>query len=158
MKPQNFEESLVWYWIISTYVFYFIGILYPVNFILAWILFFYLCKRLWKQTPHTSIAKRIKVYWIHWVWIVSILVIAIATIVGCINYDVGTNQTLRSLINWFTDWALLALFPLSGCLNIRPQLIYRVVCILCLQSLIFIPLFYLGWILQFPATLYYYTI
>ncbi|WP_334928162.1 O-antigen ligase family protein [Nostoc sp.] len=154
MKPQNFEESLVWYWIISTYVFYFIGILYPVNFVLAWILFFYLCKRLWNQTTHTSTDKIIKVYWIHWVWIVSILVIAIATLIGCINYEVGTNQTLRSLINWFTDWALLALFPLSGCLNIRPQVIYRAVCILCLQSLILIPFFYLAWILHLPAHLY----
>jgi hypothetical protein len=154
MKPENFEERLIWYSIISTYVFYVAGILYPVNFVLGWILFFYLCKRLWNQTKHTPIEKRINVSWILWLWLVCILVIALATIVGCIDSNVGTNQTFRSLINWATDWALLALFPLSSCLNIRPQLIYRAVCILCLQSLILIPIFYLAWILHLPAHLY----
>lgn len=154
MKPQNFEERLIWYSIIGTYGFYFLAIIYPVNFVLGWILFFYLCKRLWNQTKHTPIEKRINVSWILWLWLVCILVIAIATVVGCIDNNVGTNQTIRSLINWVTDWALLALFPLSACLNIRPQLIYRAVCILCLQSLIFIPLFYLAWILKLPPHLY----
>jgi hypothetical protein len=42
------------------------------------------------------------------------------------------------------------LFPLIGCLNIRPQLIYRAACILCLQSLILIPVCYLAYILHLP--------
>ncbi|GAB1542107.1 hypothetical protein NUACC21_47810 [Scytonema sp. NUACC21] len=154
MKPQNFEERLVWSSIIGTYGFYFLALIYPVNFILGWVLFLYLCKRLWNQTKHTPIEKRINVSWILWLWLVGIIIIAIATVVGCIDSDVGTNQTLRSLINWGTDWALLALFPLSGCLNIRPQLIYRAVCILCLQSLILIPIFYLTWILKLPEVLF----
>lgn len=154
MKPQNFEERLIWYSIIGTYVFYFLGLIYLVNFLLGWILFLYLCKQLWNQTKHTPNEKRINVSWIHWLWLVCILVIALATIIGCIDSNVGTNQTLRALINWFTDWALLALFPLIGCLNIRPKLIYRAVCILCLQSLVLIPIFYLTWILHLPEQLY----
>jgi hypothetical protein len=154
MKPQNFEERLIWYSLITTYVFYFLGILYPVNFILGWVLFLYLCKRLWSQSQNTPIATRINIPWILWLWLISILVIAIATLIGCIDSEVGTNQTIRALISWTTNWALLALFPLSGCLNIRPQLIYRAVCILCLQSLILIPFFYLTWILRLPEQLY----
>lgn len=154
MKPQNFEESLTWYSIIGTYVFYFLGVIYPVNFVLGWILFFYLCQRLWEQTKQIENEKPIVIPWIIWLWLVCILVILLATIVGCINFDVGRNETFRSLINWATDWALLAIFPLSGCLNIRPQLICRAVCILCLQSLILIPFFYLAGILKLPSLLY----
>ncbi|MBW4452190.1 MAG: O-antigen ligase family protein [Nostoc indistinguendum CM1-VF10] len=154
MKPQNFEERLIWYSLVATYGFYFLGILYPINFVLGWILFFYLCKRLWSQTQHTPIEKRINIPWILWLWVVCILVIGVVTIIGCIDYDVGNNQTIRALIGWTTNWALLALFPLSGCLNIRPQLIYRAVCILCLQSFILIPFLYLAWILKLPEQLY----
>jgi hypothetical protein len=154
MKPQNFEERLIWYSIIGTYGFYFTSLLYFVGFTLGWILFFYLCKRLWNQTKHTPLEKRINVPWILWLWLVCMLVIAIAKFVGCINNELGTNQAIRSIISWPTDWALLALFLLIGCLNIRPQLIYRAVCILCLQSLILIPFFYLALILHLPAHLY----
>lgn len=154
MKPQNFEERLIWYSIIGTYVLYVFAILYPASSVLGWLLFFYLCKQLWNQTKHTPIEKQIHVSWIHWLWLVCMLVIALSAIIGCSNNNLGLNQTIRSLINWATDWALLALFPLIGCLNIRPQLIYRAVCILCLQSLILIPFFYLAWILHLPAHLY----
>lgn len=154
MKPENFEERLIWYFLISTYGFYFLGILYPVNVALAWILFFYLCQHLWNQTKSTPNEKVIEIHWMMLVWIVCILVIALATLVGCLDYNVGVNETVRALVNWITDWALLALFPLSGCLNIRPQVIYRAVCILCFQSLMLIPIFYLTSILHLPAQLY----
>ncbi|OUL33340.1 O-antigen ligase [Nostoc sp. T09] len=155
MKPQNFEERLIWYCIIGTYGFYFAGLFFVVNFTLGWILFFFLCKRLWNQTKHTPLEKRINVPWIHWLWLVCIIVIAIARFVGSINNDLDTNQTIRGIISWSTDWALIALFLLAGCLKIRPQLIYRSVCILCLQSLILIPFFYSALILHLPAHLYF---
>jgi hypothetical protein len=154
MKPENFEERIIWYSMICTYGIYFLGLLYPFNSTLGWLLFFYLCKRLWDQTEDTPVEKKINIPWVLWLWVISMVVMAIATVVGCTDYDLGLIVTIRALLNWTRDWALLALFPLLGCLNIRPRLIYRLVCIVCLQSLILIPIFYLAYALHLPPLLY----
>lgn len=154
MKPQNFEERIIWYSLISTYGIYFLGLMYPFNSTLAWVLFFCLCKQLWNQTADTPVEKKINIPWVVWIWLISMLVIAIATFVGTTDFNLGVNATIRALLNWTREWALLALFPLIGCLNIRPQLIYRAVCIVCLQSLILIPICYLAYALHLPHTLY----
>jgi hypothetical protein len=78
----------------------------------------------------------------------------VALIVAHIDFDLGILKIINSTINWARAWLLMALFPLVGCLNIRPQLIYRAVCIICLQSLILIPIFYLAYTLHLPSTLY----
>lgn len=154
MKPQNFEERLVWYCIISTYGLYSLGLIYPVNFLMGWVLCFYLCKQLWNQTEDIPIEKRIHIPWRVWMWVVSAVVMAIATVIGCIEYNVEMEETIKALLRWATEWALIGLFTLSGCLNIRPQLIYRAVCIVCLQSLVVIPLCYLAYALHLPSLLY----
>jgi hypothetical protein len=82
------------------------------------------------------------------------LVMEVALIVAHIDFDLGIPKIITSTINWARAWPLMALFPFIGCLNIRPQLIYRAVCIICLQSLILIPIFYIAYILHLPNTLY----
>lgn len=155
IKPQNFEERLIWYTLLSTYVIYLLGILYPVNSTIAWILFFYLCKKLWNQTEDTPLEKRIYIPWVVWIWIIGMLVMAIATVVGLTDFGYDQKAIIRGLLNWSRDWALLALFPLVGCcLNIRPKLIYRATNILCLQSLFVIPICYLAYVLNLPDLLY----
>lgn len=154
MKPQNFEERIIWYSLISTYGIYFLGALYLFNSTLAWVLFFCLCQRFWNQTPDTPVEKKINISWVVWLWVICMLVMAIATFIGITDFNLGTNATIRALLNWTRDWALLALFPLIGCLNIRSQLIYRAVCIVCLQSLILIPICYLAYALHLPDTIY----
>lgn len=154
MKPQNLEERLIWYFMLGTYGLYFLALLYPLNSLLAWILLFFLVRRIWNQSEETPIEKRINIPWALWLWVVCMLVMAIATVIGTVDYDLGIKATVRGLLNWTRDWALLALFPLIGCLNIRPQLIYRAVCIVCLQSLVFIPLCYLAYSFDLPSTLY----
>lgn len=154
MKPQNFEERLVWYSIVGTYGIYFLGILLPVNALLGWILFFYLCKRLWSQIEDTPIERQIRIPWLMWIWLVSMLVILIARIVGLDDFGYEKNDYVRGILGWLITWATLALFPLAGCLNIRPQLIYRAVCILCLQSLVLIPFSYLAYFIHLPSLIY----
>lgn len=154
MKPQNFEERLIWYLLISTYGLYIFGLLYLANSVLGWVLFFYLCKQLWDQTENTPAEKRINIPWASWVWVVAMLVMVIATVVGCLDFNVEWREIIKALLRWCTEWSLIALFILSGCLNIRPQLIYRAICIVCLQSLIFIPICYAAYILKLPSLLY----
>ena len=54
MKPQNFEESLVWYIIISTYVIYVFGLIFTVYSLLAWVLGGYAIFKLLLQTKNTT--------------------------------------------------------------------------------------------------------
>lgn len=154
MKPQNFEEGLIWYSLISTYGLYALALIYPANFILGWVLFFYLCKRYWIQTKATPADQRIDVPWLTWMWVAAMIVMAIATLAGCIDFELETVEIVKALLRWCTEWALIALFISSGCLNIRPQLIYRAVCIVCLQSLILIPICYMAYLIHLPSLLY----
>ncbi|MDZ8024539.1 MAG: O-antigen ligase family protein [Nostoc sp. DedQUE01] len=154
MKPQNLEEKVVWYCLIGTYGFYFLGACYFTISIIAWLLTLYLCKKLWNQTEYTATEDKITIPLSVWVWIISMLVIEVALVMGHVDFDLGIPKIITSSINWARNWAYLALFPLIGCLNIRPQLLYRGVCIVGLQSLIIIPIFYIAHAIHLPNVLY----
>ena len=154
MKPQNFEESLIWYVIVCTYVIYVIGILFPVYTLLAWVLFFYLCKQVWSERKKDDFNKKIKISWLMWVWGICMVLILIVTCIGFYDFKLGTTSLIRGILGWLTTSAVLGVYFFSGCLNIRPQLIYRAICILCLQSLIAIPNAYMGYQLHLPAIVY----
>ncbi|MBE9178909.1 O-antigen ligase domain-containing protein [Oculatella sp. LEGE 06141] len=143
MKPQNFEEKVVWYYLIGTYVLYFLGAQYVVAPIFAWGMLAYTGKRLWQQSDETPVEERIRVPVTVWIWIFGMALVAIALLVGHYTLDMGTTRTIKSFVNFFMrSWALLAIFPLIGCLNIRPQLLCRAICILALQTLVLIPIAY----------------
>ncbi|MGB3636863.1 MAG: O-antigen ligase family protein [Rivularia sp. (in: cyanobacteria)] len=155
IKPQNFEERVVWYSILGTYVLYALGLLYIFNYTIAWVLLFYLCFKLWHQTPDTPNKQKIKIPWIMWLWIFCMLVMLVATYAGLSNFSYSNKIILRELILWGRTWALIALFPLAGCcLNIRPQLVYRANCLLCLQSLFVIPISCGAYLLKLPHVIY----
>ncbi len=154
MKPKNFEEKLVWYSIVGTYGFYLFGILLPANALLGWVLLFYLCKRIWNQIDDTDVEQRIKIPWIMWVWVISVITMLIAKIVGLDDFGYEKNDFIRGILGWLISWASIASYTLAGCLNIRSKLIYRAVCILCLQSLIVIPFCYLAFFIHLPDLIY----
>ncbi len=142
MKPCNLPETLIWYYIIGTYAIYYIGGLYLFAPLLAIFLTGYLLKKWWLQTPDTPEQERVRVSIPAWVWLICVGVIAIAALVGGISADLPTSKIIFTLVNrWFRTFALMALFPLIGHLQIRPQLIYRAACIFCIQSLVLVLLF-----------------
>ncbi|MUL35819.1 O-antigen ligase family protein [Gloeocapsopsis dulcis] len=148
MKPCNFEEKVIWYSILGTYGFYFTGLLYYIPPAIAWILTIYLIRKLWLQKDNSSINNRITIPWEVWVWIVSMAAIEFATIFGHADFNLGTASLIKATIGWAKGWALFALFPLIGCLNIRPKLLCRAVCLLCLQSLIILSFCYVASLLR----------
>ena len=155
IKPQNFEENLIWYYIIGTYGWYFLGAQFVLGPAIAWFLILYLCKKLWNQTENTPPPEKVTIPFSVWVWVVSMLIIEFTILVNHVDFDLGTIRTIFSSINWSRHHALMALFPLIGCLNIRPQLVYRAICIVALQSLVFIIVAYVASLLKIPAeTLY----
>ena len=154
MKPQNFEESLIWYVIIGTYGIYALGMVFPVYSSLAWVLAGYLVFKILLQTKKTPPEERIRIPWITWLWGICSLITLVATYAGITDFNLGRTALLRAILGWLTSTAVIPLFLFSGCLNIRPKLIYRAVCILCLQSLIAIPIAYAAYAANLPGILY----
>lgn len=154
MAPQNFEEKVVWYSLIGTYILFLLGAQYVVIPAIAWLLAFYLCKKLWSQTKETSSEEKIIIPLLVWIWLISIIIMGLGTIVGHLDFELGLFKMIASTANWARRWSLWALFPLISCLNIRPKLIYRAVCILGLQSLFVIPIAYLLIALNIPDSAY----
>ena len=119
IHPENFEERVIWYSITLTYVFYLLGALYIVAPVIGWVLLAYLLKRLWLQDQSTPNDTKIKIPFGVWVWVVCMLVMLIALWMGHIDWNLGTGKTIKSTIGWAKGWALMAIFPLIGCLNKR---------------------------------------
>ncbi|MGF1478660.1 MAG: O-antigen ligase family protein [Cyanophyceae cyanobacterium] len=136
IQPQNLPEAVVWYYLLGTYVVYYLGAQYVVTPLLGLFLVGYLSKQWWQAAssePPITISSSA------WVWVVAMVTVEVALIIGHLDFELGLVQIVKSSVNWWLrTWALFALFPLAGHLNIRPPLIYRAVCILCLQSLIVI--------------------
>ena len=157
IRPENFPEQLVWYSMIGTYVWFFTGLTYVVGAVLAWILTFYLLVKLYLQTKDTPESKKIKIPTVIWIWIVAMIIMEIALIMGHLDFNLPTSKIIKSSIGWAKGWALLALYPLAGCLPIRPQVIYRAVCVIGFQTFLLLPLFILAPILHLPEVLYVVT-
>jgi hypothetical protein len=154
IQPENFPERVVWYCIIWTYGFYLIGATYVVGSVVGWILTIYLLFKVWIQTEETPADEKIVVPFVTWVWILGMLGMEIALIMGYLDYDLPMGDMIKSSIGWAKGWAALALYPLVGALKIRPQIIYRATCVVCLHTLIIAPLLIVAPILHFPEVLY----
>lgn len=155
IKPQNLEEKLIWYTIVGTYIFYLLGAQFIWVPAIAYFLGFRVCQKLWNQTEDTPTQERISIPISVWLWIISVLVLEICLIMAHLDFELGWSKMIFTTVNsWARSWALMGLFPLIGCLNIRPQIIYRAACILCLQSLILTILCYLFNFAKIPDPAY----
>lgn len=154
MQPRNFPEQVIWYSIIGTYGFYLIGGIYIIIPAIAWILLGYFCKKLWEQNDTTPASEKIHIPLMVWIWVGGMILEEIALIMGHIDFDLGLAALIKSSIGWAKGWAFFAIFPLIGCLQIRPQLLYRAACIVCLQTLIFAPFFILAYFIHLPEVVY----
>lgn len=134
IKPENLEEKVIWYALRYTLIFYFTGTLYVVAPVIGWgllaLLFIY-----WFEGK-----KGVKIPFGMWLWMVGMLLMLIALLAGHFNFELGLGKTIKSTVGWAKGWALLAVFPLLACLDIRPELVIRAVTQLCKQCLLLIPI------------------
>jgi len=154
IKPENFPERVIWYAMIWTYGFYILGATYIVGSVLGWILTIYLLFKVWLQNEDTPQQDKILVSPITWLWILGMIGMEVSLIVGHLDYQLSLGEIIKSSIGWAKGWASLALYPLAGALKIRPRIIYRATCIICLQTLFIAPLLIIAPILHFPEVLY----
>ncbi|PKG75777.1 capsular biosynthesis protein [Shewanella sp. GutCb] len=146
--PENSDERLVWYSITGTYLFWLLGAMYVVAPVIGWILLLRFAKRILVNQQHFVVSNTQKF------WIVAMSLMLLALVVAHLTEGLGVAKLIKSSIGWAKGWALLAIFPLIGSLNIRPQIIYRACCIVCKHTLILLPIFMLAWLLKLPTTLY----
>jgi hypothetical protein len=148
-------ERLVGGTIRLTWVFYGLGALYIVGPVLAWslaamvLMGLYLGPALQAKWHAKPIPLGV------WIWIVGMLIMLVALLIGHSNYSLGIAKTIKSTIGWAKGWALMALFPLAGaCLNIRPQIIYRACNQLGLQTMLILPFLLAAPYIGLPETLF----
>ena len=154
LSPETAEERVVWHTIRATYLFYVLGALYLVAPVIAWLLLMVLVWRWYRDgTPNPALPAR-KLPLAIWLWVMGMLVMLVALIVGHLDFVLGAGKTIKSSIGWAKGWALLAIFPLLGCLRIRPQIIYRAAMHVCLHTLLLLPLFVGAWLAGLPQTPY----
>jgi hypothetical protein len=154
IRPENFEERVVWYSITWTYPIYLVGGLYILAPVVGWLMLAYLVKKLWLQQIGVVNEPRVFIPWGVWVWTLSMLIMLVALWIGHIDWQLGTATTIKSSIGWAKGWALMAIFPLIGCLNIRPDIIYRATAMVCLQTLVIFPFLLLAYLVGLPQELY----
>jgi len=154
LAPQNFAERVIWYSITRTYLFYLFGALYILAPVIAWVLLFHLGIKLYQQSEQTPLHKRITIPVSVWIWVAAMLVMELSLLIGHADFELGLGKTIKSTIGWAKGWALLAIFPLIGCLQVRAELIYKATAIVCLHTLILMPFLIAAYVIGLPKDLY----
>jgi len=123
----NIEEQLVLYSLALTYPVYLLGGLYVLGSVIGWLLLFIFCFKIYLiGLKPGEIHPLVRVSPVVWLWVLGMLGMLVALLVAHVDRQLGTGLTIKSSIGWAKGWALLALFPLLGCiLNIRPEVLVR---------------------------------
>lgn len=154
VRCNTIDEKIVFAAICLTWVWYFLGALYIVAPVLAWLLVLRLVVG-WLIGPEGSRLRPRPVPPLVWVWIVAMLAMQVALVIGHLNFDLATGQIIKSSIGWAKGWALLAIFPLLGaCLHVRPVVLYRAAAWVAATTLAFLPVMLLAPKIGLPEILY----
>ncbi|KPL68428.1 capsular biosynthesis protein [Erythrobacter sp. SG61-1L] len=153
--PQTAAERLIATTIQWTWVLWLIGGLYPAGPALGWILALMACGRIYIAPGLPEDRRPGPLPATIWLWLAGMGAMLLVLWIGHSNFSLGTGQTIKSSVGWAKGWALLALFPFAGAvLRPRPQVIYRAISKLGLQSLILLPLFLVAPYVGLPGTLW----
>jgi len=156
LVPANLAEAMLYKALIWTWPFYFIGALYVVGPILAWVigglalLALYLGPAMRPELrPTGSIPPVI------WAWILGMFAMLVVLWLGHLDWALGTKQTIKSSVGWAKGWALLALFPLVGAvLQIRREVLVRGQCVVALWTLCIFPVMFIAPYIGLPERIF----
>ncbi|MEO1131332.1 MAG: O-antigen ligase family protein [Cyanobacteria bacterium J06639_1] len=160
IRPETLEEKAVWYYLLGTYGWYLLGAQYLLVWGLAWGLTAYLVWRWWwpvvsgRRSPADQGITEVRVPLPVWIWIATMVAMLVPIAIGHLNFQLGLPRIVASTVEWSREWALFALFPLIGCFRIRPQVLYRGVSIVCVQSLFVAALCYAAALVGLPEDVY----
>ncbi|EPX80528.1 membrane protein [Salipiger mucosus] len=144
IAPRNLAERMVWNALRWTWPFYFVGALYVVGPVLAWLLAGLAALVLYLGPAiRADLRARGPVPPVVLAWFAGMAVMLVALWVGHLDWGLGAKQTIKSSIGWAKGWALLALFPFAGAvLPIRREILVRGQCIVGLWTLCLLPVLF----------------
>ena len=145
------DEKILAFCITHTFFFYLIGALYLVAPIVGWSLVAVLIGRWATAKPFDSQNS----LWLIKLWILSIVVLEVALIIGHLDFNLGIGKIIKSTIGWAKGWALLCVFIVIGfTMKVRYQVICRAACVVGLIAIILTPFLILAYIVGLPGHLY----
>ena len=148
--PQTAAERLIAATIEWTWLLWLVGGLYITGPALGWVL-----ATMAAFTLYLDLADLKDIPTTVWIWLAGMAAMLIILWIGHANFDFGFGKTIKSSVGWAKGWALIALFPLAGAmLKVRPEVLYRTVCRLGLQTLILVPIFLLAPMMGLPEKLW----
>ncbi|MBX9925530.1 MAG: hypothetical protein K2Y05_04165 [Hyphomicrobiaceae bacterium] len=153
-KPETPEEKIVLWLILLTWPLWVTGALYHAFSIAPWVLAGLAFARrlgLLDDDPQLIAPLPLTV----WLWMFGMAMMAVALVLGHLNFDMGTIEIAKSLFGWAKGWALMAILPFAGAtLKIRPQLMFRATNLLAAQTLIVTPVLMAGATVGLPPVLF----
>ncbi|SMF54649.1 hypothetical protein SAMN02745866_03476 [Alteromonadaceae bacterium Bs31] len=150
------EEQLVLLSLAATYPVYLLGGLYVLGSVLGWLLLclfalkvYLLGKEKYPSNPLLNVSP------VAWLWALGMLGMLVALLEAHIDRQLGFGTTIKSSLGWAKGWALMALFPILGCMiSIRPEVITRGVCIASASALPFAAIGLLVYLAGLPGDIY----
>ncbi len=155
IRPENVEERLIYWAVLSTWGLWFLGATFVVFPLLGWLLAgLAIGRRLgWIEAASSDRPRPSPV--VVSAWLTGMTIMLVALIVGHIDYEMGLPGTIKSTLGWVKGWALFAVFPLAGAMTqIRARLVFRAFNMLGLQTLLITPLLIASAVVGLSDTLY----
>ena len=153
--PQNLEERLICKAITGTWVVYLLGGLYLLAPLIGWYLVGIILWRAYSQNEFTTPRQRVRFFAVPSIWIVGMLVLLFALILGHIDFHLPISQLIKSSLGWAKGWALIAVFITIGAsLDIRSRVLARAGNRLALQTLCLIPILQIAPLIHIPGHFY----
>jgi hypothetical protein len=149
MTFRSIEEKLLYYTLLLTWVWYFLGAMYVVPPVVGWGLAGVWFARVIRGDQTRPLPTLVMV------WMASMLVMEGALIVGHLNWNLGIPLLIKSSVGWIKGWALFAVFTLiGGCMRVRAEVMAKASALLAFQTLCLIPIFIAAPYMGIPGTLY----
>jgi hypothetical protein len=155
IRPENLEERLVYWAVLSTWGLWLLGATFVVFPMLGWLLAaLAIARRLgWLPTAPNNHPRPSPI--IVSAWLTGMALMLVALIVGHIDYEMSLPATVKSTLGWVKGWALFAVWPLVGAMTqIRARLVFRAFNMLGLQTLLITPLLIMSALVGLPDTFY----
>jgi len=153
LRPETLEERLIYWTIVSSWGLWLLGALYIVGPVLGYVLLGIVIVRGLGLSDEPLRISHLPISVALWIGGMGLMLVAL--IVAHLDFELGIDQTVKSIIGWAKGWALLAVYIVAGTyLSIRPALVYRATGILAAQTLALAPLFILAAFAGLPTLLY----
>jgi hypothetical protein len=144
VRPESFEEKVLWHCIVWTYGYYLLGALYVLGPVVGWTLL----TRQARKTGLVGVPLAIHI------WVLGMVGMLLALIVAHADFNLGLGPMLKSAIGWAKGWALIPLFMIVGCSKVRLEVLARASAFLGIQTICILPAVGLAWALGLPSQLY----